>query len=120
MQRICFIFEKGNPHVNYAEDKLSMNEQVDKAAIDCNTLECVSTMSSTYLQALKLFADRNGVLDQWKFIIKHADGTDEDVTNNTEKAFAMMASAIDRLFMIGWDNDDYTALQESLKKDAEI
>ena len=120
MQRICLIFEKGNPHVAYAEDKLSMDEQVDKAAIDCNTLECVSTMSTTYLQALKLFANAKGVLDEWKFIIKHADGTAEDVTNNTEKAFAMMASALDRLFMIGISNDDCTAPQERLMRDVEI
>ena len=82
------------------ECDLSYKEQIEKARRDCMGCSVCNTMSPTYLQAFKLYADMFGVLDQWKFVILKDDGTSVDVTDNTEDAFAMMAKPLDDLFNV--------------------
>ena len=83
------------------ECNLSYQEQIEKAKKDCIKRSVCNTMSPTYLQAFKLYADYYGVLKHWKFVILKDDGSSVDVTDETEEAFAMMAKAMDSLFVIG-------------------
>lgn len=101
-ERTVFIHESSKTlHWEDTEEcNLSYKEQIEKAKKDCIECSACNTMSPTYLQAFKLYADRFDVLDQWKFIIIKDDGTSVDVTNNTEVAFAMMAKPLDDLFNV--------------------
>ena len=83
---------------NTEECNFSYKEQIEKAKKDCIERSVCNTMSSFYLQAFKLYAEKFDVLDQWKFVILKDDGTSVDVTDNTEEAFAMMAKPLDDLF----------------------
>lgn len=89
--------------VDTEECNLSYKEQIEKAERDCVECSVINTMSPTYLQAFKLYADKLDVLNEWKFIIIKEDGSKEDVTENTEKAFALMTQAIDKLWFIEYD-----------------
>ena len=101
--RTVFIHESSKTlnGMDVEECNLSYQEQIDKAKKDCIKHSVYNTMSPTYLQAFKLYADYYGVLKNWKFVILKDDGSSVDVTDNTEEAFAMMARAIDSLFIIG-------------------
>ena len=103
--RTVFVHESSKTlnGMDVEECNLSYQEQIDKAKDDCLQDCCFRTMSPTYLQAFKLYADYYGVLKHWKFVILKDDGSSVDVTDNTEDAFAMMAKAIDSLFVIGFE-----------------
>ena len=89
------------------ELNLSSMEQIEKAKEDVLHPNIYYTMSHIYLQAFKLYADVNGDLETWKFYIQYKNGNVEDVTNNTEKAFAMMAKAMDKLFDVAYKESNY-------------
>ena len=101
-ERTVFIHESSKTldEVGTEECNLSYKEQIEKAKKDCVERVVCDTMSPTYLQAFKLYADMFDVLDLWKFVILKDDGTSVDVTDNTEDAFAMMAKPLDDLFNI--------------------
>ena len=113
--RILFIHESSKTlnGENTEECNLSYQEQIDKAKKDCVVYSVCNTMSPTYLQAFKLYADYYGVLKHWKFVILKDDGSSVDVTDNTEDAFAMMAKAIDSLFRIGLEGSIENLFVES-------
>ena len=100
--RIMYIHESSKTlhGVDTEECNLSYKEQIEKAERDCVECSVCNTMSPIYLQAFKLYADKLDVLNEWKFIIIKEDGFKEDVTDNTEDAFAMMAKPLDDLFNI--------------------
>ena len=106
--RTVFIHESSKTldGMNVEECNLSYQEQIEKAKKDCVKHSVCNTMSPVYLQAFKLYADRYNVLNEWKFIILKEDGCQEDVTDETEKAFALMAQAVDKLFVVEWDSED--------------
>lgn len=100
--KTVFIHESSKTLDCYSTEErdLSYREQIDKAKEDCLQDGYFRTMSPTYLQAFKLYADYYGVLKHWKFVIVKDDGTSVDVTDNTEDAFAMMAKPLDDLFNV--------------------
>lgn len=102
IMKTVFIHESSKTlhGVDTEECNLSYKEQIEKAERDCVECSVCNTMSPTYLQAFKLYADMFGVLDQWKFVILKDDGAYVDATDNTEDAFAMMAKPLDDLFNI--------------------
>lgn len=104
--RICHCLESSSclpKNLITSESNLSNREIIEKAKLDCTDKYCVWTMSSTYLQALILFADKNKILDEWKFILHKEDGTQEDKTKNIEYIFKTFSEPLDELFMVEWN-----------------
>ena len=71
----------------------------------------LTSHSPFFLQALKLYAEKYGILDdRTHFYLseKEKDGSNystiKDVTQNTEEIFANLAAPLDRLFIEAWEN----------------
>lgn len=71
----------------------------------------LTSHSPFFLQALKLYANKYGILDgrtHFYFSEKEKDSSNystiKDVTQNTEEIFANLAAPLDRLFIETWEN----------------
>lgn len=105
---ICYVCESSlalPTGVATEECNLSIREVINEAKEVVVTGKYVYTMSPFFLQSLILFADKEGVLNNWKFILLHNNGTKEDKTEHCEELFEMMSSPLDELFMVTYKDD---------------
>lgn len=106
---ICYVCESSlalPKGIATEECNLSIKETIQEARETAITgKSVVYTMSPFYLQALVLYVDKQQVLNQWKFILLHDDGTKEDKSDKREDLFAMMSSPLDELFMITFEGE---------------
>ena len=102
---ICYVCESSLALPNGVlteECNRSIEETIQQAEKVVDSEKSVYTMSPFFLQPLILFADEKGVLDNWKFVLLHDDGSEEDKTDKRQHLFEMMSSPLDRLFTTAW------------------
>lgn len=104
---ICYVCESSlalPKGMATEECNLSIQEIIDEAKEASVTGRYVYTMNPFFLQALVLFADKQGVLNKWNFVLLHNDGTTEDKTEHREELFSMMSEPLDQLFMVTYED----------------